>query len=74
MFSSKLPSVVRVSTQINIRDHAEAVFADDPDMKKLLVTTLGGLLCRVALAVIVAHFGAYLVKVRSLLVVGRLEA
>ena len=31
---------MRVSTQINIRDHAEAVFADDPDMKKLLVTSV----------------------------------
>ena len=29
---------MRVSTQIKIRDHAEAVFAEDPDMKKLLVT------------------------------------
>ena len=35
-----MPSVVRVSTQISIRDHAEAVFADDPDMKKLLVTSV----------------------------------
>ena len=35
-----MPSVVRVSSQIKIRDHAEALFADDPDMKKLLVTSV----------------------------------
>ena len=40
VLSSKLPSVVSVSTQINIRDHAEAVFAEDPEMKKLLVTSV----------------------------------
>ena len=40
VFSSKMPSVVSVSSQIKIREHAEALFADDPDMKKLLVTTV----------------------------------
>ena len=40
VFSSKLPSVVSVSSQIKIREHAEAVFAEDPDMKKLLVTSV----------------------------------
>ena len=38
VLSSKLPSVVSVSSQIKIRNHAEAVFADDPEMKKLLGT------------------------------------